>query len=208
MACLRIGDKPLPEPITKQIHSNRLSPLIDLSFLSSLLYLSVQNFRILSSLRRAPCIVKTRSSIAPWLPTRPLPSTGSINMGQPSSTADRVKAKPSFKWPCWFQGNVTSSAGRTGQWTALCMPSGCLWPSACWKVRQAYIYGNASSHHWPFCVGTPLLSGGSLSQNASKAELWWFWWCEPEHTVEQTVDRPVIWDAMMLLWRRHNSLNF
>ena len=34
---------------------------------------------------------------------------------------------------------------------------------------------------------------------ASDAELWCFLWYKPEPTVEQTVDTPVIWDAIVLI---------
>ena len=29
-------------------------------------------------------------------------------------------------------------------------------------------------------------------------------WCKPEQVFEQTVESPVIWDAMTLTWRHHN----
>ena len=32
---------------------------------------------------------------------------------------------------------------------------------------------------------------------ASDAELWWFLWAAPEQTFEQTIEKPVIWDAMV-----------
>ena len=34
---------------------------------------------------------------------------------------------------------------------------------------------------------------------ASDTELWWFLWSAPEQTFEQTIDRPVIWDAIALI---------
>ena len=34
---------------------------------------------------------------------------------------------------------------------------------------------------------------------ASDAELWYFLWSAPEQTVEQTTERPVIWDAITLI---------
>ena len=33
---------------------------------------------------------------------------------------------------------------------------------------------------------------------ASDAELWYFLWSAPEQTVEQTIETPVIWDAIAL----------
>ena len=38
----------------------------------------------------------------------------------------------------------------------------------------------------------------------SDTELWCFLWCPSEQTVKQTVKLPVIWDAMMSLWRQCN----
>ena len=34
---------------------------------------------------------------------------------------------------------------------------------------------------------------------ASDAELWWSLWCAPEQVVEQTIEMPVIWEAMPLI---------
>ena len=34
---------------------------------------------------------------------------------------------------------------------------------------------------------------------ASDAELWYFLWSAPEQTVEQTINTPVIWDAIALI---------
>ena len=34
---------------------------------------------------------------------------------------------------------------------------------------------------------------------ASDAELWYFLWCAPQPTVEQTMETPVIWDAIALI---------
>ena len=34
---------------------------------------------------------------------------------------------------------------------------------------------------------------------ASDAELWWFFLSTPEQTVEQTTEKPVIWDAIALI---------
>ena len=53
--------------------------------------------------------------------------------------------------------------------------------------------GEFTGHRW-----TPLTK-------ASDAELWCFLWSAPEQTVEQTIETPVIWDAialimMSLLW--------
>ena len=34
---------------------------------------------------------------------------------------------------------------------------------------------------------------------ASDAELWYFLWSAPEQTAEQTIETPVIWDAIALI---------
>ena len=33
-----------------------------------------------------------------------------------------------------------------------------------------------------------------------------FLWCYPEQIVEQTLEWPVIWDAMMFMWRHYNDI--
>ena len=48
------------------------------------------------------------------------------------------------------------------------------------------------------CEGNPQVTSGFPSR-ASDTELWCFLWCEPEQTVEQTVEILVIWDAMALI---------
>ena len=42
------------------------------------------------------------------------------------------------------------------------------------------------------CAGIPLTK-------ASDTKLWCFLWSAPEQTVEQTIEMPVIWDAIMLI---------
>ena len=46
------------------------------------------------------------------------------------------------------------------------------------------------------CEGNPPVIGGFLHKKVSYAELWYFNWCEPEQTIEQTVEMLDIWDAM------------
>ena len=43
-------------------------------------------------------------------------------------------------------------------------------------------------------------------ERACDAELWCFPWSAPEQTVEQTIEAPVIWDAIPSLWLRCNIL--
>ena len=49
------------------------------------------------------------------------------------------------------------------------------------------LWGESNRHWW-----IPLTK-------ASDAELWCFIWSEPEQTVEQTIETPVIWDAVALI---------
>ena len=54
------------------------------------------------------------------------------------------------------------------------------------------------------CEGNPPVTNGLSSHRASDVELWCFLWCQPEWTVEQTVDRQVNWDVLMSIWRYSN----
>ena len=49
------------------------------------------------------------------------------------------------------------------------------------------LWGESTGHQW-----IPL-------KIASDVELWCFHWYTPEHTVGQTIEIPVIWDAMALI---------
>ena len=49
------------------------------------------------------------------------------------------------------------------------------------------LWGESTGHRW-----IPLTK-------ASEAELWWFGWSAPEQIVEQTIETPVIWDAIALI---------
>ena len=49
------------------------------------------------------------------------------------------------------------------------------------------LWGENNGHRW-----IPLTK-------ASDAELWCFLWSAPEQTVEQTIETPVIWDAIALI---------
>ena len=52
------------------------------------------------------------------------------------------------------------------------------------------------------CEGNPSVTGGFPSQRDSNGELWYFLCGWPEHIIEQTVNLPVISDAIMKL---HNN---
>ena len=61
-------------------------------------------------------------------------------------------------------------------------------------------------HYCPFVRETTCQSGFS-SQRDSNADLCCF--CsQSEQTVEQTLDWPIFWDAMAVIWRRRNALNW
>ena len=51
------------------------------------------------------------------------------------------------------------------------------------------------------CEGNSLVTGELPSQNAGNTELWCFHWWTPTQTVKQTVNLPVIWDAVTPTWR-------
>ena len=53
------------------------------------------------------------------------------------------------------------------------------------------LWGESTGHQW-----IPLTK-------ASDVELWCFLWSVPEQMVEQTIEAPVIWDAIMLIMRSH-----
>ena len=50
------------------------------------------------------------------------------------------------------------------------------------------------------CEGKPPVTGGFSSHRPGcDAELWCFLWSAPEQTLEQTIETPVIWDALVLI---------
>ena len=49
------------------------------------------------------------------------------------------------------------------------------------------------------CAGNLPVTGEFPHTKASDAELWCFLWSTPEQTVEQTLETPVIWDAIALI---------
>ena len=54
------------------------------------------------------------------------------------------------------------------------------------------------SRYWPFVRGIYRSPLNSLFK-ANDAEICCFLWSAPEQTVEQTIEMPVIWDAMALI---------
>ena len=72
-----------------------------------------------------------------------------------------------------------------------------LWEIVCWFML-------ASSNGNIFCVTGPLCGEFTGHRRipltkASDAEIWYFLWSAPEQTVEQTIETPVIWDAIALI---------
>ena len=51
------------------------------------------------------------------------------------------------------------------------------------------------------CDGNPPFKAGLPSQRNTNIQLWCYLWCEHEQTVQQTMELPVIWGAMTLIWR-------
>ena len=47
-------------------------------------------------------------------------------------------------------------------------------------------------------------SPGDSPKKASDTELWCFIWSVREQTVEQTIETPVIWDAIVFIMTRNN----
>ena len=52
--------------------------------------------------------------------------------------------------------------------------------------------------YWPFVRGIHRSPRIPLKK-ASDAELWYFLWSAPEQTIDQTIETPVIWDAISLI---------
>ena len=50
------------------------------------------------------------------------------------------------------------------------------------------------------CEGNPPVTHGFPPQRTIVTEFWCFLWCMPEQMVEQTVEFPVICNAMALMW--------
>ena len=68
----------------------------------------------------------------------------------------------------------------------------------------------ASSYSSAFCVTGPLWADSTRDQwifltNDRGVEFWCYLWSMPEQKVEQTVEMPVIWDNMEVMWRHCNA---
>ena len=88
-------------------------------------------------------------------------------------------------------------------------PLGTDWEKRQWDTRGAVI--KCPSMWWrhgmetlsallALCGGNPPVTGGFPSQRGNNAERWCYLCCQPEQTVQQTVDSPAIWDASEFVW--------
>ena len=77
--------------------------------------------------------------------------------------------------------------------------------SAPWLLMAQHceVPGMMTSSNWNiFRITGPLcgeVTGESPLTKASDAELWCFLWSAPERTIEQAIETPVIWDAIVLI---------
>ena len=54
------------------------------------------------------------------------------------------------------------------------------------------------------CVGTPPVTGGVPTQRDTNADLLCSFCCQPEQTIEHTLDCPMNRDPMVAIWRRRD----
>ena len=113
---------------------------------------------------------------------------------------------------CSRRANITSSIGLGGTlvpWTCLKMESTAPFPVTSWVGQYQCCtslvdISMTSSNEYIFRF-TGLLWGESTGHRwipltkASDAELWCFLWSAPEQTVKQTIETPVIWDAIAFI---------
>ena len=65
-------------------------------------------------------------------------------------------------------------------------------------VHDDVIKWNRFPRNWLFLRGT-YRSPVDFPNKASDAELWCFLWSAPEQMVQETIEAPVIWDAIALI---------
>ena len=89
----------------------------------------------------------------------------------------------------WFVGSFVIVGFVSSQWLLPLTVNGVYVDVIKWKLLRVTdpLCGESTGHRW-----IPLTK-------VSDAELWYFQWCAPEQTAEQTVQIPVIWDAMELI---------
>ena len=115
---------------------------------------------------------------------------------------------------------VTSSLigwAHTQNEHAECIEASTRWSPLCNFHFQIYFFDRKIKHfdssrlrHDMETISTLLCeeSSGFPYQRISNMELWCLLCCKPEQTVAQIVELPVIWDAMVLLWRHSNVWNW
>ena len=109
----------------------------------------------------------------------------------------------------------------TPGWTGICQYENCRWPVTNILPKWQFRYIEAITEitlptaptvhthddvikwkhfprYWPFMRGIHRSPMVSLTKT-SDSELWCFLWSAPEQMVEQTIETPVIWDAIALL---------
>ena len=84
----------------------------------------------------------------------------------------------------------------------------CTWYGSFVCPDSTYTQRHGKEHTWwhhqmetfsallALCEGNPLVDS---PHKGSDAELWCFLWSVPEQTVEKTIERPVIWNAIALI---------
>ena len=75
---------------------------------------------------------------------------------------------------------------------SVCDQQGALYLVQCIRMWYDDVFNETFSRNWPLVQEIPLTK-------ASDAELWCFLWPAPEQTVTQTIETPVIWDAIVLI---------
>ena len=94
--------------------------------------------------------------------------------------------------------DVTAGHGDTGEGTIQTRGGGMVMSR--WHHGMEMIFALLA-----LCEGNPSVTDGFPSQRASNAKLWCFLSCYyPEQSVEQTIQWPVEWDAMALIWHNCN----
>ena len=94
-----------------------------------------------------------------------------------------LSLRNSFKLVYIFFNNVAHSQTKPRRWK---------------HHRDDVIKWKHFPSYWPF-VGDFTGHWWIPSAKASGAELWYFLWSAPDQTVEQTIETPVIWDAIALI---------
>ena len=68
-----------------------------------------------------------------------------------------------------------------------------------WVIHDDVIKWNHFPRYWSFFTGNSPVTWWIPLTKDSDAELWCFLWSTSEQTVEQTIETPVIWDAIALI---------